>query len=248
MSRSLTQCAAMCLILTVISEEYGYSRGFHPGCDGCGCGVRTVLLQLTSSRPLCPQSHSPHLQWEVPSSEFLRPQEPRLHRRCGLWLHDSCWPRLSPVPPHRSARHALYSWCVIYSKLHPNHSFAYRRNIFPLDSPRVGFPTLNLAAPMAEYTYGSSYTNGSPGHPFNPPHGAYPAALMSSSAGEIFSDGTSGRTSRGSGSHSPNLFSVPHFVHYNPSVCPPWGARVVNARAVRASMTTSPTITTTLPP
>ncbi|KAH9982760.1 hypothetical protein BGW80DRAFT_1453584 [Lactifluus volemus] len=27
-------------------------------------------------------------------------------------------------------------------------------------SPRLGFPSLNLAAPMAEYTYGSSYTTG----------------------------------------------------------------------------------------
>ncbi|KAI0308088.1 hypothetical protein B0F90DRAFT_1664997 [Multifurca ochricompacta] len=37
-------------------------------------------------------------------------------------------------------------------------------------SPRLGFPTLNLAAPMAEYTYGSSsYSTGSPGRPFTPP-------------------------------------------------------------------------------
>jgi len=84
-------------------------------------------------------------------------------------------------------------------------------------SPRLGFPTLNLAAPMAEYTYGSpSYTTSSPGRPYTPPHSVYPAALMSLSAGEMSSDSTSGRTSRGSGSHSPNLASVPRSVRYNP--------------------------------
>jgi hypothetical protein len=39
---------------------------------------------------------------------------------------------------------------------------------------------------------------------------------MSLSAGELSSDSTSGRTSRGSGSHSPNLSSVPRSVRYNP--------------------------------
>ena len=41
---------------------------------------------------------------------------------------------------------------------------------------------------------------------------------MSLSAGEMSSDSTSGRTSRGSGSgsHSPNLSSVPRSVRYNP--------------------------------
>jgi hypothetical protein len=34
-------------------------------------------------------------------------------------------------------------------------------HLYPLASPRLGFPTLNLAAPMAEYTYDSSYTTGS---------------------------------------------------------------------------------------
>jgi len=83
-------------------------------------------------------------------------------------------------------------------------------------SPRLGFPSLNLAAPIAEYTYGSSYTTGSPGRPYTPPHSVYPAALMSLSAGEMSSDSASGRTSRGSGSHSPNLSSVPRSVRYNP--------------------------------
>jgi hypothetical protein len=88
--------------------------------------------------------------------------------------------------------------------------------IFPLAPPRLGFPTLNLAAPMAEYTYSSSYTTSSPGRPYTPPHSVFPAALMSLSAGEMSSDSTSGRTSRGSGLHSPNLSSVPRSVRYNP--------------------------------
>jgi hypothetical protein len=73
---------------------------------------------------------------------------------------------------------------------------------------------------MAEYTYGSSYATGSPGRPYTPPHSVYPAALMSLSAGEMSSDSTSGRTSRGSGSHSPNLSSVPRSVRYNPISVP----------------------------
>jgi len=94
-------------------------------------------------------------------------------------------------------------------------------------SPRLGFPTLNLAAPMAEYTYGNSYMTVCPG---TPPLSVYPGALMSLSAGEMSSDSTSGRasrgsgsadsncgrTSRGSGTHSPNLSSVPRSVRYNP--------------------------------
>ncbi|KAH9081786.1 hypothetical protein EDB83DRAFT_2589908 [Lactarius deliciosus] len=102
-------------------------------------------------------------------------------------------------------------------------------------SPRLGFPTLNLAAPMAEYTYGSpSYTTSSPGRPYTPPHSVYPAALMSLSAGEMSSDSTSGRTSRGSGSHSPNLASVPRSVRYNP-------ISVSSVARSGPSMMTSPT-------
>ena len=41
---------------------------------------------------------------------------------------------------------------------------------------------------------------------------------MSLSAGEMSSHSASGRTSDGSGSHSPNLSSVPHSMHYNPIV------------------------------
>ena len=47
-------------------------------------------------------------------------------------------------------------------------------------SPHLGFPTLNLAAPVAEYTYG---TVSSPGRPYTPLLSVYPAALMSSSMG-----------------------------------------------------------------
>ena len=50
--------------------------------------------------------------------------------------------------------------------LHPSR----RPHIYPLASPRLGFPTLYLAAPMAEYTYGRSYTTSSPGCPYTPPH------------------------------------------------------------------------------
>jgi hypothetical protein len=46
-------------------------------------------------------------------------------------------------------------------------------------SPHMGFPHLNLAAPIAKHTYGSSYTTGSPSHPHIPPHSMYPTALMS---------------------------------------------------------------------
>jgi len=67
-------------------------------------------------------------------------------------------------------------------------------------------------------TYGSSYTTSSPGRPYTPPHGIYPAALMSLSTGEMSSDSTSGHTSCGSGSHLPNLSSGPHSVRYNPIV------------------------------
>jgi len=93
---------------------------------------------------------------------------------------------------------------LIYSSTH--------LKLYPLASPHLGFPALNLAFPMAEYTYDSSYTTGSSDRPFTFPHNVYPAALMFLSAGEMSSDGTSGRTSCDSGSHSPNLSSVPRSV------------------------------------
>jgi hypothetical protein len=120
--------------------------------------------------------------------------------------------------------------------------------MYPLASPRLGFRTLNLAAPMAEYTYGSSYTTGSSGRPFTPPHSVYPAALMSLSAGEMSSDSTSGCTSRGSGSHSPNLSSVPCSVCYNPISVPSMACSGRECKGHPSSRTTSLTAMTTLPP
>ena len=101
---------------------------------------------------------------------------------------------------------------------------------------------------MAEYTYSSSYTTGSSGRPFTLSHSVYPAALMSLSAGEMSSDSTSGRTSRGSGSHSPNLSSVPRSVRYNP-IPVPSVARSGRERKRRASMQDDFSATTmNLPP
>lgn len=81
----------------------------------------------------------------------------------------------------------------------------HRIHTYSSVSPRMGFPSLNLAAPMAEYAYGSSYTTDFPGRPYTPPHRAtaYPTALMSLCAGE------------GSGSHT-DLSSSPRPVRYNP--------------------------------
>ena len=94
---------------------------------------------------------------------------------------------------------------------------------------------------MAEHTYGRpSYMTSSPGRPYTPPHGVYPAALMSLSAGEMSSDSASGRTSRGSGSHSPNLASVPRSVRYNP-ISVPSMARPSHERKRRFSKRISPT-------
>ncbi|KAI0049297.1 hypothetical protein FA95DRAFT_909395 [Auriscalpium vulgare] len=102
-------------------------------------------------------------------------------------------------------------------------------------SPRLGFPSLNLAAPMSEYTYGSpAYTTGSPTRPFTPPQGVYPA-LMNLSAGEMSSDSMqSGRTSRGSGTHSPSLAAVPRSHRYNP-ISVPMPTRSTRERKRRAT-------------
>ncbi|KAG6333746.1 hypothetical protein ID866_5347 [Astraeus odoratus] len=74
-------------------------------------------------------------------------------------------------------------------------------------SPRLDFDTLN----MGEYSYSPvPYTTASPGRPYTPPeNGISPPALYS--GGELSSDGlTSGRRSRGSGTHSPaSVHSVP---------------------------------------
>src|SRR6266403_5373904 len=69
---------------------------------------------------------------------------------------------------------------------------------------------------------------------------------MSLRAGALSFDSTSGRTSRGFGSHSPNLSSVPRSVRYNP-ISVPSVARSGRERKRRASKhMTSPMTTTTL--
>jgi hypothetical protein len=51
--------------------------------------------------------------------------------------------------------------------LHPSRC---PHSIYPSASHHLGFPTLYLAAPMAEYTYRTSYTNSSPGCPYTHPY------------------------------------------------------------------------------
>jgi hypothetical protein len=83
----------------------------------------------------------------------------------------------------------------------------------PSTSPRLDFDSLNLTNTIGEYSYSStSYTTASPGRPYTPPdNGISPPAVYNLSAGELSSDGlTSGRRSRGSGTHSPaSVHSVP---------------------------------------
>ncbi|CCM03782.1 uncharacterized protein FIBRA_05929 [Fibroporia radiculosa] len=92
-------------------------------------------------------------------------------------------------------------------------------------SPRLGFNSLNLSSGLGEYTYTSSpsYTTGSPARPFTPT-GIYPGALSNLSTGELSSDSVaSGRSRRGSGTHSPgpsvppgSLAAVPRSHRFNP--------------------------------
>jgi hypothetical protein len=84
----------------------------------------------------------------------------------------------------------------------------------PLASPPLGFLTLNPAVPMAGYT--SAAPTGLVLLVVPSLLSIVSAPLMSLSAGKMTSDSTSGCTSRASGSHSPNLSSVPHSVRYNP--------------------------------
>ncbi|KAH7904834.1 hypothetical protein BJ138DRAFT_1165865 [Hygrophoropsis aurantiaca] len=82
-------------------------------------------------------------------------------------------------------------------------------------SPRLDFNSLNLANSMGEYSYSSSgsYTTASPGRSYMPPDNSIsPPALYSLSGGKLSSDGlTSGRRSRGSGTHSPaSVHNVPY--------------------------------------
>ncbi|KAI0937067.1 hypothetical protein AcV5_005054 [Taiwanofungus camphoratus] len=93
-------------------------------------------------------------------------------------------------------------------------------------SPRLGFNSLNLSNGLNEYTYSSSpsYTTASPARPFTPTGSIYPGALSNMSAGELSSDSVaSGRSRRGSGTHSPgpsvppgSLAAVPRSHRFNP--------------------------------
>lgn len=77
---------------------------------------------------------------------------------------------------------------------------------------------------LSDYSYSSSYTTASPARPFSPSDniGISPPSLSYNlSAGEMSSDGLqSGRISRGSGSHSPSLASIPRSHRYNPISTP----------------------------
>jgi len=74
---------------------------------------------------------------------------------------------------------------------------------------------------LSDYSYSSSYTTASPARPYTPTDnniGISPPSLSYNlSGGELSSDGLpSGRISRGSGSHSPSLASIPRSHRYNP--------------------------------
>lgn len=96
-------------------------------------------------------------------------------------------------------------------------------------SPRLDFNTLNLTNTIGEYSYtpSANYTTASP-RPYTPPdNGISPPAVYNLSGGELSSDGlTSGRRSRGSGTHSPSSVhsvpyaSVPRSHRFNP-IAPP---------------------------
>ncbi|TFK77530.1 hypothetical protein BDN72DRAFT_48367 [Pluteus cervinus] len=88
-------------------------------------------------------------------------------------------------------------------------------------SPTLAFNSLSLPNGMSDYTYGSpaaSFTATTPTRPYTPPDGASispPTLTYNLSAGELSSDTapSSGRNSRGSGTHSP-----PHGVPYAATV------------------------------
>lgn len=82
----------------------------------------------------------------------------------------------------------------------------------PQTTSPVAFNNLSLGGNMGDYTY-SPMAAPSPGRPYTPNEGASisPHTLTYSlSAGEMSSDNTSGRASRGSGTHSPPNATVPY--------------------------------------
>jgi len=145
--------------------------------------------------------------------------------------HDTT--RRAPVRSQRCVWYALHQPYVIFCHLITQSLIAF------ISLSQSGVPLILLLpwpTPTAALTrpalLGRPYTS--------PPHGIYPAPLMSLSAGEKSSDSTSGCTSRGSGPtpRTSPLCPVPH------ATIPlsPWHARVVSSSAVRASITISPTI------
>ncbi|KAI0028585.1 hypothetical protein K488DRAFT_58236 [Vararia minispora EC-137] len=106
-------------------------------------------------------------------------------------------------------------------------------------SPRLGYG-LNLVGTMSEYTYSGapSYTASPSARPFTPPQSAsiFPGALSNLSPGEMSSDSMqSGRTSRGSSTHSPSLSAIPRAHRFNPLAVAPSASRGPTTRRRRGS-------------
>ena len=139
-----------------------------------------------------------------PSNKVLEhPKSPDFIHAAMTPLHLASLTTPSPVlitssTPHTEAFGIPSIHRILFSSL-SKFSFSY----IP------GFPTLNLAASMTEYTYSSSYTTSSPGRLYTPPHSVHPAALMSSSACEMSSDSASDRTSRGLAALVPTRLASP---------------------------------------
>jgi hypothetical protein len=89
-------------------------------------------------------------------------------------------------------------------------------SIYTQASPCLSPPSLDVAAPMAEYTYGSSYATSSSSRLSSSAHNTYPATLMSLCASKLSSVSMSGSSSRRSGSHSHNISSATRSTRYNP--------------------------------
>lgn len=117
--------------------------------------------------------------------------------------------------------------------------------IVPASGSPLGFNTLNLSTSIGEYSYSSpSFSAPSPARPYTPPDGASisPPSLMYNSAGELSSDGmpSSGRHSRGSGTHSPPASipyaaTVPRSHRFNPIASPATRASIRGAHRRRSS-------------